>query len=145
LEVDTDIDSLDHASAREYVLSFLTALKRSEKERAIAEEELAHWERRVKMADSRGEPQLKKLAAARAAELREQASRLRGEEQTLRRKMAVLRQKLAVLRERASFAVDADALLAQLRQLAGEPDPLARELEEQEARAALEELKRKQG
>jgi hypothetical protein len=59
--------------------------------------------------------------------------------------MAVLRQKLAVLRERASFAVDADALLAQLRQLAGEPDPLARELEEQEARAALEELKRKQG
>lgn len=142
--VDTDIDSLDYNSAREYVLSFLAALKRSEKERAIAEEELVHWERRVKMAESRGEPQLAKLAAARAAELREQVASLRGEEQTLRRKAAVLRQKLAALRERSSFAVDADALLAQLRLLAGEADPLARKLEEQEARAALEELKRKQ-
>jgi phage shock protein A len=141
--VDTDIDSLDHASAREYVLSFLTALKRSEKERAIAEEELVHWVRRVRLAENRGEPQLKKLAAARAAELREQAARLAAEEQTLRRKIAVLKQKLAVLRERASFAVDADALLAQLRLLTGEADPLARELAEQQAQAALEEIKRK--
>jgi phage shock protein A len=143
--VDTDIDSLDHASAREYVLDFLAALKRTERERAIAEEELVHWERRVKLAENRGEPQLKKLAAERAAALREQATRLRGEEQALRRKVAVLRQKLKALRERASFAVDADALLAQLRLLAGEADPLARKLEEQEAQAALEKIKRKLG
>ncbi len=143
--MDTDIDSLDHASAREYVLAFLTALKQTEKDRGIAEEELLHWERRVKLADSRGEPQLKSFAAGRAAELREQAARLRGEEQVLQRRVAVLRQKLAVLRERASFAVDADALLVQLRLAAGEADPLARELEEQEAMAALEALKRRMG
>ena len=143
--MDTDIDSLDHGSARKYVLAFLTALKRSERERAIAEEELVHWERRVKLAENRGEPQLKKLASGRAAELREQATRLRNEEQGLRRKVAVLRQKLAVLRERASFAVDADALLAQLRLLAGEPGSLDLELKDLEARAALEALKRKQG
>ena len=55
--MDTDIDSLDYGSAREYVLAFLTALKQAERERAVAEEELVHWLHRVKAADSRGEPQ----------------------------------------------------------------------------------------
>ena len=142
--MDTDIDSLDYGSAREYVLAFLTALKQAERERAVAEEELVHWLRRVKAADSRGEPQLKKLAAARAAELREAATRFGAEEQVLRRKTAVLRKKLLVLRDKASFAVDADDLLAQLRLLAGEPGTLDQEMKELEARAALEALKRKQ-
>jgi hypothetical protein len=142
--VDTDIDSLDYGSAREYVLAFLTALKQAERERAVAEEELVHWLRRAKAADSRGEPQLKKLAAARAAELREAATRFGAEEQVLRRKTAVLRKKLLVLRDQASFAVDADDLLAQLRLQAGEPGTLDQEMKELEARAALEALKRKQ-
>jgi phage shock protein A len=142
--VDTDIDSLDYGSAREYVLAFLTALKQAERERAVAEEELVHWLRRAKAADSRGEPQLKKLAAARAAELREAATRFGAEEQVLRRKTAVLRDKLLVLRDKASFTVDADDLLAQLRLRAGEPGTLDQELKELEARAALEALKRKQ-
>jgi len=141
--LDTDIDSLDYGSAREYVLAFLTTLKQTERERAIAEEELVHWLHRVKLAENRGEPQLKKLAAERVAELRERATRLSAEEQVLRRKVAVLRQKLIVLRERASFAVDADALLAQLRLLAGEPGSLDLTLKELEAQAALEALKRK--
>jgi phage shock protein A len=142
--VDTDIDSLDYGSAREYVLAFLTALKQAERERAVAEEELAHWLQRAKAAESRGEPQLKKLAAARAAELREAAARFGAEEQVLRRKTAVLREKLLVLRDKASFTVDADDLLAQLRLQAGEPGTLDQELKELEARAALEALKRKQ-
>jgi len=142
--VDTDIDSLDYGSAREYVLAFLTALKQAERERAVAEEELVHWLGRAKAADSRGEPQLKKLAAARAAELREAATRFGAEEQVLRRKTVVLRKKLLVLRDKASFAVDADDLLAQLRLQAGEPGTLDQEMKELEARAALEALKRKQ-
>jgi phage shock protein A len=142
--VDTDIDSLDYGSAREYVLAFLTSLKQTERERAIAEEELVHWEHRVKLADNRGEPQLKKLAAGRAAELRERATRLAAEEQGLRRRVAVLRKKLLVLRERASFTVDADDLLSQLRLLAGEPGTLDLALKDLEAQAALEALKRKQ-
>jgi phage shock protein A len=142
--VDTDIDSLDYGSAREYVLAFLTTLKQTERERAIAEEELVHWEHRVKVADNRGEPQLKKLAAGRAAELRERATRLSAEEQGLRRRVAVLRKKLLVLRERSSFAVDADDLLSQLRLLAGEPGTLDLDLKDLEAQAAREALKRKQ-
>ena len=139
--MDTDIDSLDYDSAREYVLAFLTALKQAERERAVAEEELVHWLQRVKAADSRGEPQLKKLAAARAAELQEAAARFGAEEQVLRRKTAVLRKKLLVLRDQAFFAVDADDLLAQLRLLAGEPGTLDQEMKELEA---LEALKRNQ-
>ena len=139
--MDTDIDSLDYGSAREYVLAFLTALKQAERERAVAEEELVHWLQRVKAADSRGEPQLKRLAAARAAELREAATRFGAEEQVLRRKTAMLRKKLLVLRDQAFFAVDADDLLAQLRLLAGEPGTLDQERKELEA---LEALKRKQ-
>lgn len=143
--MDTDIDSLDYGSAREYVLAFLTTHKQTQRERAIAEEELVQWEHRVKLAGSRGEPQLKKTAGQRAAELRERVARLIGEERELKRKVAVLKQKLQVLRLQASFAVDADALLAQLSLLAGEPDTLGRALKEQEAQAALEELKRKLG
>ena len=142
--MDADIDSLDHGSAREYVLAFLKALKQTERERAVAEEELVHWERRLKPAENRGEPQLKKLAAGRVAELEQQVARLRGEEQVLRRKVAVLRRKLAALRQRASFAVDADALLTQLRLLAGEPGTLDQELNELEAQAALEAFRGKQ-
>jgi phage shock protein A len=122
--VDADIDSLDHGSAREYVLAFLAALKRAERERAVAEEELVHWLQRAKAAESRGEPQLKKLAASRAAELREAATRCGAEEQALRRKTAALRDKLLALREKASFAVEADDLLAQLRLQAGQPGSL---------------------
>jgi phage shock protein A len=119
--VDTDIDALDYGSAREYVLAFLTTLKQTQREQAITEEELTQWVHRVKLADNRGEPQLRKAAAQRTEELRERVARLAGEERELRRKTAVLRQKLGVLRQGASFAVDADALLARLRQFAGEP------------------------
>jgi len=55
----------------------------------------------------------------------------------------VLKQKLQALRIRASLTVDADALLAQLSLLAGEEDTLKKSLKEQEARSALDELKRK--
>lgn len=143
--MDTDIDSLDYGSAREYVLSFLVTLKQTQRQRAIAEEELFHWEHRVKLAESRGEPVLKKTAGERVAELRERTARLAAEERELKRKVVVLRQKLLILRERASFAVDADALLAQLTMLVGEPDALARALKDAEAQAALEELKRRLG
>jgi VIT1/CCC1 family predicted Fe2+/Mn2+ transporter len=142
---DTDIDSLDYGSAREYVLAFLTTLKQTQREQAIAQEELSLWAHRVKLAGNRGEPQLKKTADGRVAELRERTSRLTGEEGELKRKVAALKQKLQVLRQQASFTVDADALLAQLRMVTGEPETLSRAVREQEAQAALEQLKSKRG
>jgi hypothetical protein len=141
--LDTDIDFLDFDSAREYVLAFITELKRTQRERAINEEELTIWQRRIKLAEGRGEQVLQKAAEARAAELEATDARLRAEEAALAARVDVLKQKLSALRIRSTLTVDADALLAQLSIAAGEPDTLKQSLKEQEAQAALEELKRK--
>lgn len=140
---DTDIDFLDYEAAREYVVSFIAALKRAQKERAIAQEELALWERRVKLAESRAEPILKRGAEERVRELRAKTGRLLDEEASMRRKVDVLKEKLKVLKVRSSMSVDADALLAQLQMLAGEPDTLSEALRDAEASQALDQLKRK--
>ncbi len=141
--MDTDIDFLDFDSAREYVLAFITVLKKTQKERAVTEEELAIWQRRIKLAGDRGEQVLQKAAEAKTAELAASRARLRAEEAELAAKVDVLKQKLQALRIRSTLTVDADALLAQLALAAGEPDALEQSLKEQEAQAALEELKRK--
>ena len=142
--MDTDIDFLDFDSAREYVLAFITELKRTQRERAVTEEELAIWQRRIKLAEGRGEQVLQKAAEAKTAELAASRARLRAEEGELAAKVDVLKQKLRALKIRSTLTVDADALLAQLTQAAGEPDTLKQSLKEQEAQAALEELKRRQ-
>jgi hypothetical protein len=141
--LDTDIDFMDFDSARQYVLAFITTLKSTQRERGVTEEELGLWQRRVKLAAGRGEQVLQKAAEAKVAELDAKQTRLRGEEADLARKVDVLKQKLRMLRVRSTLTVDADALLAQLSMLAGEPDTLKKSLKEQEAQAALDELKRK--
>ncbi|MBN1835324.1 MAG: hypothetical protein JW820_05700 [Spirochaetales bacterium] len=140
---DTDIDFMDYETAREYVLAFITALKQTQKERAVAQEELELWERRVRLAESRGEPILKRGAEERVRELRDRAARLLQEETAMRGKSDVLKEKLGQLKIRSSLRVDADALLAQLQMVVGPPDTLGEALREVEASQALEELKRK--
>jgi phage shock protein A len=140
---DTDIDFMDFESAREYVLAFITTLKKTQKQRAVAEEELEHWRGRVKLADSRGEPVLKRGAVQRVAELEAQTQRLHQEELELRRKVDVLKEKLKTTKIRSSLQVDADSLLAQMQMLVGEPDRLSEELQRTEANQALEALKKK--
>lgn len=141
--LDTDIDSLDFDSAREYVLAFITELKSRQKRRAATEQQLGLWRHRVKLAADRGEQSLRKAAENKAAELAAEQARLLEEEAELRRKVDVLKEKLNRLKIGSRRTVDADALLAQLSMLAGEPDAVKEALREQEARAALEELKRK--
>ena len=142
---DTDIDFLDFESAREYVLAFITALKKTQKQRAVAEEELEHWRRRVKLAESRGEPVLKRGAEQRVAELEARCRQLHQEELELKRKVDVLKEKLKTSKIRSSLQVDADALLAQMQMLVGEPDRLQEDLRHTEADQALKELKKKMG
>jgi phage shock protein A len=140
---DTDIDFLDFESAREYVLAFITTLKKTQKERAVTEEELSHWQGRVKLADSRGEPVLKRTAEQRVSELESRCHRLRQEELDLKLKVDVLKEKLNAVKMRSGLRVDTDALLAQLQMLAGEPAVLEETLRNTEAEQALQALKRK--
>jgi phage shock protein A len=136
---------MDFQGAREYVLAFITTLKKTQKQRAVAEEELEHWRGRVKLADSRGEPVLKRGAEQRVAELESQRQQLHQEELELKRKVDVLKEKLKATKIRSSLQVDADALLAQMQMLVGEPDRLSEDLRRTEADQALQALKRKMG
>jgi hypothetical protein len=134
---------MDFESAREYVLAFITTLKKTQKQRAIAEEELDHWRGRVKLADSRGEPVLKQGAEQRVAELEAHSQQLLQEELDLKRKVDVLKEKLKATKIRSSLRVDADALLAQMQMLVGEPDQLKENLRNEEAEQALQALKKR--
>jgi hypothetical protein len=140
---DTEIDFMDFEAAREYVLAFITTLKKTQKDRAICEEEMSMWERRVALAESRAEPVLKKAAEERLAELRGRSRRLLEEELDLKRKVDVLKEKLKAAKIRSSLKVDADALLAQMQMLVGEPDSLTEQLRSEEAGQALELLKKR--
>ena len=140
---DIDIDSMDPGSARDYVLSFITTLKRTQKERAILQEELSLWERRVKLAADRYEPDLQKGAEEQVRKLKERILSLLEEEDGLKRKVSILKEKLKMIQSRASVSVDADALLAQLQMLTGVEDTLDKQLKEEEASQALEELKKR--
>ena len=142
---DTDIDFMDFESAREYVLAFITTLKKTQKQRAVAEEELEHWRGRVKLAEARGEPVLKRGAEQQVTELEARCRQLYHEELELKRKVDVLKEKLKATRIRSSLRVDADALLAQMQMLVGDPDELQEDLRNTEADQALQELKKKMG
>jgi hypothetical protein len=140
---DTDIDFMDYPSAREYVLNFITTLKRTQKDRGILQEELTLWEGRVKLADERREPTLKRGAEDRVAELKAKNDLLLREEKDLIRKISILKDKLKLIKTQSSLSVDADALLAQMQMVVGEEDTVAKALQEEEAQAALDDLKKK--
>ena len=143
--IDTDIDFMDFESAREYVLAFITTLKKTQKQQAVAEEELEHWRGRVRLAENRGEPVLKRSAQQRVAELEASCRQLHQEELELKRKVDVLKEKLKATKIRSSVQVDADALLAQMQMLVGEPNRLQEQLRSTEADQALRKLKKKMG
>jgi hypothetical protein len=142
---DTDIDFMDFEPAREYVLAFITTLKKTQKQRAVAEEQLEHWRGRVKLAEARGEPVLKRGAQQRVAELEANCQQLGQEELELKRKVDVLKEKLKATKIRSGLQVDADALLAQMQMLVGQPDELQEQLRNTEAEQALRALKNKMG
>ena len=142
---DTDIDFMDFEPAREYVLAFITTLKKTQKQRAVAEEQLEHWRNRVKLAEARGEPVLKRGAQQRVAELEANCQQLHQEELELKRKVDVLKEKLKATKIRSGLQVDADALLAQMQMLVGQPDELQEQLRDTEAEQALRALKKKMG
>jgi hypothetical protein len=59
--------------------------------------------------------------------------------------VSILRDKLTRLRMRGTHSVDTDLLLAQLEMVAGKKDALSESFKDEEAKAKLEELKKKMG
>ncbi len=138
-----DIAAMPPEGAREYVLAYITAWKRLQKEIGVLEEQILLWEGRVKAARERSEPQLASSTQGRVEGLKAELEKRRREEADLSRKVAILKKKLKSLQARPGLSVDPQVLLAQLQLLTGERDETADALRAQEAQAALEELKRK--
>jgi phage shock protein A len=140
---DTDIEGLDPQNAAEYVLAFVTTLKKTEMDLASATEDVTKWTRRVALAVEKGEEELAGLARAKLAEVEGKKTALETELADLRLKVAILKEKLQRLRRRFQKSVDTDVLLAELEMLVGKKDALADTFKAEEAGAKVEELKKK--
>jgi hypothetical protein len=143
--LDTDIEGLGPKEAAEYVLAFVTTLKQTEKDVARLDEEIATWTRRVGLAGSAGDAGLSAAATARLEEIRGKKAARETELADLRMKVSILKDKLTRLRMMPARSVDTDLLLAQLEMVAGKKDALSESFKDEEAKAKLEELKKKMG
>ena len=141
--LDTDMEGLDPRQASEYVLAFITTLKQTEKALAAAQEDVSLWSRRVTLARSRGDEGLAAQAQARLADATSRQSQLDTDLADLRAKVTLLKEKLTRLRMTGMKLVDADLLLAQLQMVVGKKDALGEAMKNEEAKAALDELKKK--
>jgi phage shock protein A len=140
---DTDIEGLEPKDAAEYVLAFVTTLKKTEMDLVGADEDVATWTRRVALAVEKADEELAGLARAKLAEVEGKKTALETELADLRLKVVLLKEKLQRLRRRFQKSVDTDVLLAELEMLAGKKDTLADRFKAEEAGAKVEELKRK--
>jgi phage shock protein A len=141
--LDTDLEGLGPDEAFAYVLAFITTLKQTEKALAAAVQESDLWMRRVTLARSKGDEALAAQAQARQSEAVAKQAALESELAGLRAKVSVLKEKLARIRTMGVKMVDADLLLAQLEMVTGKRDELAHRMKQEEANAALDELKKK--
>lgn len=143
--LDTDLEGLGPKEATEYVLAFITTLKQTEKALEAAQEDTNLWTRRVSLAQSKGDAGLAAQAMARLSDATAKQSKLEAELADLKATVSVLKEKLVRIRMAGVKLVDADLLLAQLEMLVGKKDELAHTMKNEEANAALEELKKKMG
>ncbi len=143
--IDTDIEGLGPQEASDYVLAFITTLKRTEKALSASEEEVSLWTRRVALARSSGNEALAVQAEQRLTEETGKKAALEAELADLKAKVAVLKDKLVRLRMSGGRLVDTDLLLAQLEMVVGKKDDLSRLMKEEESKQALDELKKKMG
>ena len=140
---DTDIEGLEPKAAAEYVLAFVTTLKKTEMDLVSATEDVTKWTGRVALAVEKGEEELAGLARAKLAEIEGKKAALENELADLRLKVVILKEKLQRLRRRFQKSVDTDVLLAELEMLVGKKDDLADRFKVEEAGAKVEELKKK--
>ena len=142
---DTDLEGLGPKEAAEYVLAFVTTLKQTEMDLARIDEEIGVWTKRVALAESRGEASLSAQAKTRLEEIQGKKSAREAELSELRMKVTILKDKLKRLRMTVARSVDTDLLFAQLEMVTGKKDELSASLKEEEAKAKLEELKKRMG
>ena len=147
MESETDLTGLDPAAAREYVLGYITALRITAKKRQRLEVSLKTWEERIKQATDAGNETLRAAARNEMQRIQDGLGRVASEESELTAQVAVMKRHLKSMQHGPVVNADAEALLAQLQTLTGEPDTLKTDLDrlgaEQRADEELAALKRR--
>jgi len=140
---DTDIGGMEPEAAKEYVLSFITTLKTTQRQKQTLTEEKKLWQERVLLARNKQESELELKALERLSEIQTKIATLEAEEKELAPKVAVLKEQLLKLVRAPQMSVDAEGLLAQLQMIVGEPDKTAEAFKQEEADIELQNLKKK--
>ena len=144
---ETDLTGLDPGAAREYVLGYITALRITAKKRQRLQASLKTWEERVKQATEAGNETLRAAARNEMQRIQDGLGRVAFEESELTAQVAVMKRHLKSLQHGPVVNADAEALLAQLQSITGEPDTLKSDLDrlgaEQRADEELAALKRR--
>ena len=143
LRDETDLTGMDMASAKEYVLTYITTLKQTQRELKVLSEELALWQKRVEFAKERNREDLISAAQMKATEISEKYARLEAEERDLAGKVQTLMSNLKRLKTGFTPTVNAEQLAAELDMITGGPDKVAEQFKEEETIAELEKLKQK--
>ena len=147
MENETDLTGLDPGAAREYVLGYVTALRLTAKKRQRLEAALHTWEGRVKQAADAGNATLRDAARNEMQRIQDGLGRVAAEESELSAQVEVMKRHLKSMQHGPVVNADAEAMLAQLQSLTGEPDTLKSDLDrlgaEQRADEELAALKRR--
>jgi hypothetical protein len=140
---DTDLEGMEPAAAREYVLYFIQSMKETQRQKAKKAEEATLWRTRVQQARSHNRPELAAEAESNLGGLEQEIAGLEDEEAQLRSKVEILKENLRRLEAGFRRTIDADVLLANLEMLVGETDDTEEKFKDELAQAELDELKRK--
>lgn len=149
---DTDLSGMNFASAKEYILEFITTLKQIEKEIEIENESLLVWKKRISLAEQKGLNDLKSAAENQAMEIETKILNLKKNHEELTHKISIMKAKLPLV-SASEKSVDSDLLLAELEMITGQAlnsDELKMEKElkkveaDAEVEAALKKLKENQ-
>lgn len=138
-----DLSGMDMESAKEYVLAVIITLKQTIKRIETLSQEKQVWQSRVKLAEQKGAPEMRREAEKRVESLTEEIDKIKIEAEEYSKQADILKRQLSLLKIRTPSMDNLDMLLAQLSLLEEEPDKTAESFREFEAQAALEALKKK--
>ncbi|MCL2880601.1 MAG: PspA/IM30 family protein [Treponema sp.] len=151
---DANLAGMNPADAREYILAFVSTLKLTEKQISDIDADIAKWQSRIELANSKSQPDLAQEAEKERALLVEKQSALKAEADQLRRQIDEMRAQIPMLASQER-SIDTDLLEQELLMAAGympgddekaRNERLFRELEKNHAaETALAELKNKMG
>ena len=146
VDADLMIDDLSYEDARDYVMRFLTAEKKTEKQLQEKQQAFNTWNERLAFAEKQGTPEQVELVKRELHALIRERDALSAEREALHRKNIILKEKLQIKAQGTDVETSsrAERLLADFDQLVNVEDyKLQEAMKEQEANDELAKLKAK--